>query len=106
MNKEKNYALDTLLMNELRFFIMTILSMYEETDFQFLKSELGATDGNLSAQLKKLEDQNYLVSRKEFVGRKPRTNYRITPLGLQRLKEHLERMKRISEKIEGLKSNN
>ena len=98
--KERKYELDSLLMNELRFFIMTILSMYEEVDFQFLKSELEASDGNLSVQLKKLEEGKYLKSRKEFVGRKPRTNYRILPLGLQRLKEHLKRMKKISNKIE------
>ena len=97
---ENKYELDTLLMNELRFFIMTILSMYENADFQFLKSELGASDGNLSVQLKKLEEADYIRSHKEFVGKKSHTTYKILPLGLKRLKEYLKRMKKISDTID------
>jgi DNA-binding PadR family transcriptional regulator len=79
---------------------MSILAMYEEVDFKFLKEELKATDGNLSVNLKKLEEAGYLISKKEFVARKPRTTYRITNRGVEQLKQYLEKMSFFKERIE------
>ena len=90
--KTNQYSLNPLLTNEMRFFIMSLLSMYEEVDFNFLKKELNATDGNLSIQLRKLEDSGYLTAKKEFVNRKPRTTYKITSLGLTDLKIYIEKI--------------
>ncbi|MGC8764372.1 MAG: winged helix-turn-helix domain-containing protein [Brevinematia bacterium] len=100
MKKEDKYSLDELLTNDLRFFIMTILAMYEEVDFNFLKDELKATDGNLSVQLRKLEEVGYINVKKEFLGRKPKSSYRITKKGVEALKNHLEYMEMIKHKIE------
>ncbi|MCX7872321.1 MAG: transcriptional regulator [Verrucomicrobiae bacterium] len=100
MKKENKYSLDELLTNELRFFIMTILAMYEEVDFNFLKEELNATDGNLSVQLRKLEEYEYIEVEKQFINRKPKSTYRITKKGLIALKEHLNYMEEIKKKIE------
>ena len=94
MSKEestnKKYQLDKLLVSEIRFFIMTLLTMYDEVDFNFLKKELDVTDGNLGVQLRKLEDAEYLTAHKAFVDRKPRTTYTITDLGAKQLKSHID----------------
>ncbi len=100
MKKENKYSLDELLTNELRFFILTILAMYEAADFNFLKSELNATDGNLSIQLRKLEEAGYIKVEKQFINRKPKSSYNITKEGLNALKKHLECMDKIKSKIE------
>ncbi len=86
------YNLDSLLTTEIRFFIMTILAMYDTADFSFLKSELGASDGNLSVNLSKLEEAGYISSKKEFVMKKPKTTYMITDLGLERLSKYIEKI--------------
>ncbi len=83
------YELDPLLTTQLRFFAMSILAIYEDVDFNFLKKELAVTDGNLGVQLRKLEDAKYLEATKSFVNRKPRTTYKITALGLEKLKNHI-----------------
>jgi DNA-binding PadR family transcriptional regulator len=79
---------------------MTLLAMYEEADFNFLKKELGATDGNLSVQLRKLEEADYLTAHKEFVERKPRTTYAITKKGLEKLQKHLDTISAYQKIIE------
>jgi DNA-binding PadR family transcriptional regulator len=100
MKNENKYKLDELLTNELRFFILTILAMYEEVDFNFLKSELNATDGNLSVQIRKLEEAGYIEVKKQFVNRKPKSSYRITKAGLDALKNYLEYMENIKKLVE------
>ncbi|OHD13079.1 MAG: hypothetical protein A2Y41_03950 [Spirochaetes bacterium GWB1_36_13] len=103
MNSEKTdkYTLDPLLTNELRFFIMSILSMYEEADFNFLKTELKTTDGNLSVQMRKLEEAGYLSSRKEFINKKPKTTYQITPEGLEKLTLYIEKISSFKTGLSG-----
>ncbi len=101
MKKESKYSLDEIFTNELRFFIMSILAMYDEADFNFLKNELEATDGNLSVQLRKLEEAEYITAKKEFIQRKPRTTYGITSKGLSALKSHLNYMEKLKDIIEG-----
>jgi DNA-binding PadR family transcriptional regulator len=48
------------------------------------------TDGNLGAQLRKLEKADYLAATKAFVERKRATHYAITKAGHTRLKAHLD----------------
>jgi len=90
---------DSLLTAELRFYIMTVLAMYQSAEFNVLKQQLEATDGNLSANLAKLEEAGYLTVKKEFVGKKSRSTYAATPLGLQRLSTHLETMTQIRNEL-------
>lgn len=92
---------ESLLNSEIRLFIMTILAMYNEVDFKFLKNELKATDGNLGSNMLKLEKDKYITSKKMFVGRIPKTLYKISPFGESQLKEYLNKMEAI-KKIIGL----
>ena len=49
--------------------------------FSELRDKVGATDGNLSAHLRKLEDAGYVRVDKSFVNRKPQTRLALTAVG-------------------------
>ena len=53
---------------KLRLMIVSALCTGEKT-FKELKNITGATDGNLSIQISKLEELEYLTVTKEFVGK-------------------------------------
>ncbi len=57
--KQKKYdhkSIDELLSSRLRLAIMAVLLGCEKCDFVYLREKTGATDGNLTAHCKKLED--------------------------------------------------
>ena len=71
---------------------MTLLVGQPETDrlaYGFVQRTLGLTGGNLTIHLRKLEDADYLVLTKEFVGAKPRTWVKATPAGRRAFAEYL-----------------
>lgn len=74
-------ALDPLLHSELRLAVMSVLISVEEADFVFLRNKTGATAGNLSVQLDKLQRAGYISVSKGFNGKMPRTACRITEQG-------------------------
>ena len=73
--------LDDVIHGRLRLGIMAYLSGAGAADFNTLKKRLRATDGNLSVQLRKLEDAGYVAIKKAFNGRKPRTHAQLTEKG-------------------------
>ena len=74
-------ALDDVIHQKVRLGLMSLLIAAGESDFNFLKGELGVSDGNLSTHLSVLEERGYITARKEFVGKKPRTTYTPTDTG-------------------------
>lgn len=90
--------LNPLLHSELRLAVMSLLLSVEEADFVFLKSQTGATSGNLSVQLDKLSKAGYIEVDKTFRGKVPRTICRITPAGLEAFKEYVAALKSYIEK--------
>ena len=52
---------------------MAYLAEAEVADFNELKQVLEATQGNLSVQLRKLEEAGYVTIEKSFLDRKPLT---------------------------------
>jgi DNA-binding PadR family transcriptional regulator len=60
-----------------------------------LRSKTGATDGNLGAQLAKLEEAGYVSVKKKFVQRKPQTLYRITEAGRAAMAEYVRALKQM-----------
>ena len=73
--------IDDVIHGRLRLGVMAYLANAEVADFNELKSVLDVTQGNLSVQLRKLEDAAYVTIEKGFLGRKPRTQVRITAAG-------------------------
>ena len=85
--------LDPLLHSELRLAVMSILIGVVEADFVYIKSQTGATAGNLSVQLDKLSAAEYIQVEKTFKGKKPCTICRITSAGLKAFEDYVDALK-------------
>jgi len=75
--------------------LLSLLSGVEEAEFTWLRAKTGSTDGNLGAQLLKLEEAGYVTVEKKFVQRKPQTIYRMTEAGRQALTEYVKALKQL-----------
>ena len=82
--------LDPLLHSQLRLAVMSLLLGVEEADFVFLKEKTGATAGNLSVQIDKLNEAGYIDVEKTFQGKMPRTVCRITSKGIEAFDEYVK----------------
>jgi DNA-binding HxlR family transcriptional regulator len=82
--------IDDVIHGRLRLGVMAYLANAEVADFNELKSALEVTQGNLSVQLRTLEAAGYVAIEKGFLGRKPRTQARITPAGRKAFAAYLE----------------
>lgn len=91
-------ALDPLLHSELRLGVMSILLGVDEADFVFLRQETGATAGNLSVQLDKLQKAGYIEIEKTFRGKMPCTLCRITDEGIKAFEKYVEALRSYIEK--------
>lgn len=76
--------------SRVRLGIMSVLMVNDSFDFNSLKESLNVTDGNLASHLKALEDKGLILTRKQFIGRKPNTSYSITGEGINQFKQHLK----------------
>lgn len=74
---------------------MAILMVNDRVDFNTLKELLGVTDGNLASHTKALEQEEYIAIEKQFIGRKPNTQYRATPAGKKAFQDHLEALEKL-----------
>ena len=88
-------GLDPVLEHRVRLGACALLSSVDTLSFSRLKELLRATDGNLGAQMRKLEDLNYVAVRKAFRNRKPITWYSLTAVGRQALRSHLRAMETV-----------
>jgi DNA-binding MarR family transcriptional regulator len=82
--------LDKLLEHRVRLAVSILLSRYNRLSFSRIKELTGETDGNLGANLRRLEDASHISARKEFVDRKPVTWYVLTAGGRRALQAHLD----------------
>ena len=82
--------IDDVIHGRLRLGIMAYLADAEVASFNDLKAVLETTQGNLSIQLRKLEDAGYVAIDKSFLNRKPLTRARITPEGRTAFGAYLE----------------
>jgi DNA-binding HxlR family transcriptional regulator len=76
--------------SRIRLGIMSVLVVNEAVDFNALKDLLDVTDGNLASHLTALEKGEMIKVRKQFIGRKPNTQYSVTDQGRKAFKEHLD----------------
>ena len=87
--------LDRLIHERVRLGIVSALAVNGSLTFTDLRDLLGTTDGNLSAHARRLEDAGYVVCRKSFEGRTPRTEYGLTEVGRRELNAYLNHMEAI-----------
>ncbi len=86
---------DRLIYERVRLGIMSALAMNEQLSFNELKSLFDVSDGNLSAHARKLEEAGYVVCTKSFEDRRPKSLYRITPVGKKALLRYLEHIEAV-----------
>jgi DNA-binding MarR family transcriptional regulator len=93
--------LNKVFESRIRLGVMSVLCVNESADFNRLKELLKVTDGNLASHITALEKVNYIEITKDFVGKKPRTTYKITDEGRSAFQFHLASL----EKMFQLKNN-
>lgn len=93
--------LDEVVHGRVRLAAMAYLAGAGRTDFAELQRELDVTDGNLSAQLRKLEDAELVKVEREIRGRRAWTVVELTPAGRAALDEHVERLAKMIEAARG-----
>ncbi len=88
-------GLNKLFDNRIRLGIMSILVVNDWIDFNALKEMLELTDGNLASHISTLEKNEYIETKKQFIGRKPKTSYRVTNLGRKEFQKHIDALEAI-----------
>jgi DNA-binding transcriptional ArsR family regulator len=86
---------DRLIYERVRLGVMSALAMNDELTFNELKALFNASDGNLGAHARKLEEAGYVECTKSFEARRPKTIYRITAVGRKALLRYLEHIEAV-----------
>ena len=86
---------DRLVYERVRLGIMSALAVNPQLTFNELKALFDVSDGNLSAHARKLEEAGYIECSKSFAGRRPKSEYRLTPIGRQALYRYLEHIEAV-----------
>jgi predicted transcriptional regulator len=85
--------LDPLLHSQLRLAIVSLLVTSEEVDFNYIKDTTNATSGNISVQIRKLQDAGYIEVVKSFKNNYQNTSLSITKKGIRAFEEYVESLK-------------
>ncbi len=94
-------AFDRLVYERVRLGIMSALAVRDELTFNELKALFDVSDGNLSAHARKLEEAKYLTCTKFFEERRPKSVYRLTPLGKSALNRYLDHVEAVIKATRG-----
>ncbi|HUX84930.1 MAG TPA: transcriptional regulator [Chitinophagaceae bacterium] len=82
--------LDGLLHSQLRLAIMSILVSVKEAEFTYLRDKTRASAGNLSIQIQKLKEADYIDVKKSFRDNYPQTLCRVTPKGIRAFENYVK----------------
>lgn len=81
--------------SRVRLGIMSVLMVNDWIDFTEMKNLLEITDGNLASHSTALEKSKFIEIKKEFVGKKPKTSYRVTQIGRDAFANHLAALEKL-----------
>ncbi|MCA9491954.1 MAG: transcriptional regulator [Myxococcales bacterium] len=84
--------LDVLIHEPARLRVLALLAMVEEADFMFLLRSTGLSRGNLSVQLRRLEEAALVQPERQLVEGRARTSYALTPTGMASLRDYKRAM--------------
>ena len=85
--------LDPVIHGKLRLAVLSLLSSVDDAEFKWLRDKTGSTDGNIGAQMLKLEEAGYISVEKKFILRKPITLYRMTDKGRTALSGYIRALR-------------
>ena len=86
MPKSEKPKFDELILSKTRLGIIAALMGGDKLDFTYLRNALKLSDGNLSIQIRKLEEADYIKVEKVFIDRKPKTFCKISRKGQKAVK--------------------
>jgi len=81
--------------HRIRLGIMSVLMVNDTVDFTKLKELLDVTDGNLASHIKALEQEQFILISKQFIGKKPNTTYSASEVGRIAFKNHLNALEQL-----------
>ncbi len=80
--------IDRLIHEPARLVLVSSLYVVDEADFVYLTNRTGFTSGNISSHMTKLETAGYVEVTKTFVGKRPRTTYKLTKTGRRAFEQY------------------
>ncbi len=86
---------DEMISAPCRLGILATLVPGAPVSFTEMKGATSLSDGNLHVQTRKLADIGYIQIRKVMKGRRSVTEFRITKLGLERLRLHVMKLQKV-----------
>lgn len=86
--------LDPLLHSQLRLAIISMLVVSEKVEFTHIKEETKAAAGNISIQIKKLQEAGYIDVEKTFKNNYPKTLLSITDKGVKAFETYVNNLKK------------
>jgi DNA-binding MarR family transcriptional regulator len=95
-NASTGQPLDPLIHEAARLALVSVLAECDAADFNFLLGTTGLTRGNLSTHVSRLVAAGYVAETKEFVDRKPHTEYRLTAAGRAAYKQYRNAWRRLT----------
>lgn len=81
--------------SRVRLGLMSILSVNNWISYKEIKDLLEVTDGNLASHIQSLEKIKYLEIKKQFIGKKPLTTYKVTKMGKEAFEKHIEGLEKL-----------
>jgi DNA-binding transcriptional ArsR family regulator len=85
--------LDPVLNTPVRLAVVSVLIKVKQANFNHLLEITQTTQGNLSHQLKKLSEAEYIVIEKTFKGNYPQTICKLTTKGKKAFETYVEDIK-------------
>ena len=81
--------------SRVRLGLMSILCVNSWVSYRDIKNLLDVTDGNLASHINALEKINFLEIKKQFIGKKPLTTYKVTFEGKKAFKKHIDGLEKM-----------
>jgi len=81
--------LDPILHSQLRLAVVSLLISVKEAEFTFIKEKTNSTAGNLSVQINKLKEAEYIEVTKQFKDNYPLTLCKITKKGIDAFEKYV-----------------
>ncbi|MEM9832541.1 MAG: transcriptional regulator [Bacteroidota bacterium] len=86
--------LDPLLHSQLRLAIISMLVVSKKVEFGYIKEQTNAAAGNISIQIKKLQEAGYIDVEKTFKNNYPKTILSITNKGVAAFESYVDDLKK------------
>jgi len=81
--------------SRVRIGLMSILIVNNWVSYKEIKNLLEVTDGNLASHIQSLDKMGFINIKKQFMGKKPLTTYKVTKNGRKAFKDHIDGLEKL-----------